>query len=61
MMRMIVCKNCYIPMVGTMSFSKDKHEKYCRYPKCKKETKHTTLRDDELEFEEILHKEIKKR
>jgi hypothetical protein len=48
-------------MVGTMSFSKDKHEKYCRYPKCKKETKHTTLRDDELEFEEILHKEIKKR
>ncbi len=58
---MQICKNCYIPMVGVMSFSKDKHEKFCRCPKCKGETKHNLLRDSELNFEEILHKEYQKR
>ena len=47
-------------MVGVMSFSKDKNEKFCRCPKCYEETKHKKLRDDELDFREILDKELKK-
>ena len=58
---MIICKDCYIPMIGVMSFSKDKHEKFDRYPKCFCETKHQKLRDDELDFGEVLNKAINKR
>ena len=58
---MIICKDCYIPMIGVMSFSKDKHEKFDRYPKCFGETKHRKLTDDELDFGEVLNKEIHKR
>ena len=47
-------------MVGVMSFSKDKNEKFCRCPKCYEETKHKKLRDDKLVFREILDKELKK-
>lgn len=47
-------------MIGVMSFSKDKHEKFCRYPKCRAETRHTKLDDSELNFGEYLHREIKK-
>ena len=47
---MMICKDCYIPMTGVMSFSKDKHEKFDRCPKCFGETKHRKLRDDELDF-----------
>ena len=57
---MMICKDCYVPMVGVMSFSKDKNEKFCRCPKCYEETKHKNLRDDELVFREILDKELKK-
>lgn len=57
---MIICKNCYIPMIGVMSFSKDKHEKFCRCPKRGAETRHTKLDDSELNFGEYLHREIKK-
>ena len=57
---MIMCKACYVPMQPGMSFSKDKHEKFCRCPKCYGETKHVKLSDDELTFGEILHKELKK-
>ena len=42
------------------SFSKDKHEKFCRCPKCYEETKHKKLRDEELVFGEVLDKELKK-
>ena len=42
-----------------MSFSKDKHEKFCKCPKCRGETKHKKLRDDDLEFREELSKAIK--
>ena len=56
----MICKDCYVPMVGVMSFSKDKNEKFCRCPKCYEETKHKKLRDDELVFGEVLHKELKK-
>ena len=58
---MIICRDCYIPMASIMSFSKDRHEKFCRCPKCFSETKHKKLRDDELVFGELLNKEIYKR
>ena len=58
---MTICKDCYVPMIGVMSFSKDKHEKFYRCPKCFGETKHRKLRDDELVFGELLSKEIHKR
>ena len=57
---MQLCKDCYVPMIGVMSFSNDKHEKFYRCPKCFGETKHRKLRDDELVFGEILDKELKK-
>ena len=57
----MICKDYYVPMVGVISFSKDKHEKFDRYPKCFGETKHRKLQDNELVFGEVLHKEISKR
>lgn len=58
---MVICKNCYIPMIGVMSFSKDKHEKFCRCPKCMGETRHTKINDNELSFGEVLHKEMNRK
>ena len=58
--KMQLCKDCYVPMIDVISFSKDKHEKFCRYPKCYSETKHRKLRDDDLDFGEVLDKEIHK-
>lgn len=57
---MTICKECYVPMIGVMSFTKDKREKFCRCHKCFGETKHVKLRDDGLTFGEVLHKEFKK-
>ena len=57
----MICKDYYVPMVGVMSFSKDKHEKFDRYPKCFGEIKHRKLTDDELDFGEILNKAIHKK
>ena len=56
---MTICKDCNAPMQPVMSFSKDKHEKFNKCPKCHGETKHVKLRDDELAFREVLHKELK--
>ena len=47
-------------MVGVMSFSRDKHEKFCRCPRCSGETKRQKIRDDDLNFGEILDREIKR-
>ena len=58
---MIICRTCSVPMQPVMSFSKDKHEKFDRYPKCFGETKHRKLTDDELDFGEVLNKAINKR
>ena len=55
------CKDCNIRMKGVMSFSKDKHEKFCRCPKCRGETKHQKLKDNELDFGEALNRELHKR
>ena len=54
------CMNCGNIMVGVMSFSKDKHEKFCRCPKCCSETRHIKINDNELSFGEVLHREVKK-
>ena len=58
---MIICKTCNISMQPIMSFSKDKHEKFCRCPKCFGEIKHRKLTDEELVFGELLSKETHKR
>ena len=55
---MVICKECCIPMVGVISFSKDKHEKFCRCPKCRGETRHRKLSDDELSFGEVLNMKL---
>ena len=47
-------------MIKVMSFSKDKHEKFCKCPKYHKETKHRKFTDDELNFGEVLNMEISK-
>ena len=48
-------------MQPVMSFSKDKHEKFCMCPRCRGETKHQKLRDDEQDFGEVLNKAIHKK
>ena len=58
---MTICRTCSIPMQPVMSFSKDKHEKFCRCPKCYEETKHRKLADDDLNFGEELNKAMHKR
>ena len=58
---MTVCRTCSIPTQPVMSFPKGMHEKFCRCPKSYEETKHKKLTDDELDFREVLHKEINKR
>ena len=58
---MIFCNNYYIQMKPVMSFSKDKHEKFCRCTKCYSETKHKKLRDNEFDFGEVLSRELYKR
>ena len=57
---MMVCSNCFIQMVNVMSFSNAKHEKFCRCKKCKQETKHKKLSDDELDFGEVLQRKLHK-
>ena len=60
-MGMQYCKDCNTKMVGVMSFCKDKHEKFCRCPRCYAETKHRKLDDKELWFGEVSCKEIHKK
>ena len=57
---MTICKDCNTTMQPVMSFSKDKREKFNKCPKCYGETKHVKLRDNELDFGEVLHKELQK-
>ena len=57
---MTICKDCYVPMIGVMSFSNDKHEKFDRCPKCFGETKHRKLQDEELDFGEVLQRKLHK-
>lgn len=54
------CKDCGTKMVGVMSFSKEKNEKFDRCNKCYSETKHRKLDEKELNFEEELDKATRK-
>ena len=56
----MICSSCNIQMVNVMSFSKDKHEKFCRCKKCKQETKYNKLKDEELDFGEVLQRKLHK-
>ena len=58
---MITYKYYNLPMVNVTSFSKDKHEKFCMCPDCRKETSRNKLEDDELVFGEILKEEFLKK
>lgn len=51
----MICKNCWVPMIGVVSFSKEKHERFCQCPRCKGETKHILIKDSNLNFREVLH------
>ena len=52
------CMNCGNIMMGVMSFSKDKHERFCRCPKCCSETRHIKINNNELSFGEYLYREL---
>lgn len=58
---MVICRNCNIQMKNVMSFSKYKHQKFLRCPKCYEETKHTNIQDSSLTFGEYLNRELEKR
>ena len=58
---MTFCRDCNVIMQPIMSFSKDKHEKFNKCPKCYGETRHKKLRENDLVFGEVLDKEIHKR
>ena len=58
--KIMICRDCNVLMQPVLSFSKDKHEKFDRCPKCFGETKHRKLTDDDLNFGEVLDKELKK-
>lgn len=58
---MSYCRDCNTKMVGVMSFSKDKNEKFDKCNKCHSETKHRKLDEKELNFGEVLDREIHKR
>ena len=55
---MVFCKVCNAQMMSVMSFSKDKREKFARCTKCYGETTHNSLRNNELNFREILDEKI---
>lgn len=60
---MVTCKKCLIPMVEVMSFQpnrKSRHDKYCRCPKCYRETNHVKVMNSELTFGEYINKELRK-
>lgn len=54
------CKDCNVKMVRVISFSKDKQEKFNQCPKCYLETIHHKIKDKDLNFGELLDKEIRK-
>ena len=56
-----MCRDCLVPMVGVMSFSQEKREKFNRCPKCHSDTRHNKIKDNELSFGEVLNKAINNR
>ena len=58
---MVLCSNCRVMMIPTMSFSQNGNKKYYRCPRCYAESKKHRLDSNELSFKECLHKEIKRK
>ena len=58
---MKLCNICCMPMIGAMSFSKDKRERFYRCLQCHNETKHQKIRDGDLDFGEILNRASNKK
>ena len=58
---MLLCKDCQTLMLNVMSFSKEKHERFNRCPKCFSETKHTKINDNDLDFGEMFHNTVARR
>ena len=54
------CGGYNIPMVDVISLSKEKHERFYKCPKCYSEARHKTIKNNELNFGEVLDKEIHK-
>lgn len=48
---MMVCDTCKSVMLKTISFSNSGNYKFYRCPKCKEETRHQKLKNEELTFE----------
>ena len=57
---MMICKTCDIQMQSVMEFSKDKNEKFCNPKKHRKEIKCHKITEDELDFREVLYRELHK-
>ena len=57
---MVLCNNCQVMMIPTMSFSHNGNKKYCRCPRCYAETKKQRLDRNELSFGEYLNKAVKR-
>ena len=57
---MITRKSCNNLMVYFMEFSKDKHENFCSPKKHRKEIKCHKIAEDELDFREVLYRELHK-
>ena len=51
---MVICRNCLIPMVETMSFQQGERNRH------KRETKHIKVMNSELSFGEYMNKELRK-
>ena len=50
-------------MVEIMSFQpkeRNRHDRYCKCPKCKRETKRIKVMNSELSFGEYMNKELRK-
>ena len=58
---MRLCKYCNTVMNNVLSFSKGRNEKFFQCPKCHDETRHQKIKDDELEFGEVINKDKRKR
>ena len=56
---MMICKTCDIQMQSVMEFSKYKHEKFYN-PKYRKGIKCQKITEDELDFREVLCRELHK-
>ena len=54
---MTICRDCNILIQPVIPLSNDKHNKFCRCPKCYSATKHQIIRCGELVFGELLEKE----